>query len=71
MPRKKKEARVAEAPVRINPDVLQELVPGPMSAAAVESIFQHLKKALLERALNSSVFYKIHAIAVELFTNSA
>lgn len=45
MQRKKKAAPVVEAPIRIDPEVLQELIPGPVSAAGVESTFQQLKKA--------------------------
>jgi transposase-like protein len=59
MPRKKKGAPVVEAPIRIDPEVLQELIPGPMSAAGVESIFQQLKKALLERALNAELSHHL------------
>ena len=55
MPSKKerKRAPVVEAPIRIKQEVLEELISGPMSAAGVESIFQQLKKAILERALNA------------------
>lgn len=59
MPSKKKRGPVVEAPVQINPEVLQELIPGPMSAEGVESIFRQLKKALLERALNAELTHHL------------
>lgn len=59
MPRKKKVAPVVEAPTRIEPKVLPERIPGPVSAAGVESIFQQLKKALLERALNAELSHHL------------
>jgi len=60
MPRTKKQAaRSAEVPFQIDKDVLEQLIPGPMSAAGVESIFQQLKKALLERALNAELTHHL------------
>ena len=46
MPSKKKQAPVFEAPVQINPEVLQELIPGAMSAEGVPT-------ALLAPAIQS------------------
>lgn len=60
MPRTKKQAaRPAEVPFQINKDVLEQLIPGPMSAEGVEAIFQQLKKALLERALNAELTHHL------------
>ena len=59
MPRKKKGAPVAEAPIQFNQEVLEQLIPGPMSAAGVEAVFQQLKKAVLERALNAELTHHL------------
>jgi putative transposase len=60
MPRKQKPAAsAAKVPFQINKDVLEELIPGPMSAEGVEAIFQQLKKAVLERALNAELTHHL------------
>ena len=60
MPSKKeKVALEVEVPIRINQSVLEELIPGPMDAAGVESIFRQLKKAVLERALNAELTHHL------------
>ncbi len=59
MPRKKKEAPVVEAPIQFNEKVLEELIPGPMSAAGVEALFRQMKKAVLERALNAELTHHL------------
>lgn len=59
MPSKKANAVPNEAPIRIDQSVLEELIPGPMDAAGVESIFRQLKKAVLERALNAELTYHL------------
>ena len=46
---------VVETPYRIKQEVLEELIPGPMRAVDMESIFRQIKKALLERALNAEL----------------
>jgi len=52
-------ATPAKAPFQISKDVLEQLIPGPISAEGVEAIFQQLKKALLERALNAEVTHHL------------
>jgi putative transposase len=56
MPRKKKEA-AAEVPpaVTIPPELLAQLVPGPMTPDGLEAVFRSFKKAFLERALNAEL----------------
>lgn len=49
----------AEVPFQINKEVLEGLIPGPMSPEGVEAIFQQLKKALLERALNAELTHHL------------
>src|SRR5260221_12618412 len=51
----KKAAAVDVTPVSIKPQVLEQLIPGPMSAGDFESMFRGLKKALLERALGAEL----------------
>lgn len=48
-----------EGQITINPAVLEELIPGPMDAAAVESVFQQLKRAVLERALGAELTHHL------------
>jgi putative transposase len=52
MPKKSKTSPELEAPFTIEPEILEALVPGPMSPASFNELFRQLKKALLERALN-------------------
>ena len=52
-------ATPAKAPFQISKDVLEQLIPGPMSAEGVEALFQQLKKALLERALNAELTHHL------------
>lgn len=56
MPRKKKETTGAAAPtVAIPPELLAQLVPGPMTPEGLEAVFRGFKKAFLERALNAEL----------------
>ncbi len=57
--KKTKVAPVVEAPYQIKREVLEELIPGPMTAEGVESIFRQIKKALLERALNAELTHHL------------
>ena len=57
MPSKRKKAeRTAGVPeVRIPPELLDELVKGPMTAAEVESVCRSFKQAFLQRAMGAGV----------------
>jgi putative transposase len=55
----KKAAKVDITPVSIKPEVLEQLIPGPMSAGDFESMFRGLKKALLERALGAELSHHL------------
>ncbi len=57
--KKPKAKPVVETPYRIKPDVLEELIPGPMTAGDLESMFRQIKKALLERALNAELTHHL------------
>ncbi|MEW5891470.1 MAG: IS256 family transposase [Pseudomonadota bacterium] len=60
MPRKNKKVTPVEVtPVTIKPEVLEQLIPGPMKAAEFESLFRGLKKALLERALGAELTHHL------------
>ena len=60
MPSKKlKVAQAVEAPYQIKQDVLEELIPGPMTAEGMDAIFRQIKKALLERALNAELTHHL------------
>jgi putative transposase len=60
MPSKKlKVAQAVEAPYQIKQEVLEELIPGPMTAEGMEAIFRQIKKALLERALNAELTHHL------------
>ena len=43
----------AQAAVTIRPELLEQLVPGPMTPEGLEAVFRGFKKAFLERALNA------------------
>jgi hypothetical protein len=51
MSRKKKEAPATPA-LAVSPELLDQLVTGPMKPHELESMFQGLKKAIVERARN-------------------
>lgn len=56
MPRKKKGAALDVPPaVTIPPELLAQLVPGPMTPEGLEAVFRGFKKAFLERALNAEL----------------
>lgn len=61
MPSSKKSrvAQAVETPYQIKQEVLEELIPGPMSAGDLESIFRQIKKSLLERALNAELTHHL------------
>lgn len=60
MPRKKKDVSSLE-PVSYNikPELLDQLVPGPMTAEGFEAMFRQLKKSLLERAINAEMTHHL------------
>lgn len=43
----------------IKPELLEELVPGPMSAEGFDSMFRQLKKSLLDRVLNAELSHHL------------
>ena len=45
----------AQAAVTIRPELLEQLVPGPMTPEGLEAVFRGFKKAFLERALNAEL----------------
>lgn len=64
MPRKKKEP-AREPAVKLPKDLLEKLVPGPMTPAALEAVFQQLKKAVIEQALGAELSLHLDASAAE------
>jgi putative transposase len=57
MPRKTKTAAAAAkaAPPQIPSELLEQLIPGPVTPAEFEDIFQRFKKAFMERALGAEM----------------
>ena len=57
MPRKTKAARAAEtaATPQIPAELLEQHIPGPVTPAQFEDIFQRFKKAFIERALGAEM----------------
>jgi putative transposase len=56
MPRKTKAAPAAEAATpQIPAELLEQLIPGPVTPAEFEDIFQRFKKAFMERALGAEM----------------
>jgi putative transposase len=57
MPSKKKSASASAEPatVEIPKELLERLVPGPMTAEGLESVFRQFKKAFIERALGAEM----------------
>ena len=53
--RKRVESDSSEEKIRINPELLDELIPGPMSREGFDGMFRELKKRLLERALGAEL----------------
>lgn len=59
-PRKSKKAPAVDiTPVSIAPEVLEQVIPGPMSAGDFETMFRGLKKALLERSLGAELSHHL------------
>ena len=54
----------AQAAVRIPPELLEQLVPGPMTPEGLEAVFRGFKKAFLERALNAELDAHLDAAEV-------
>lgn len=60
MSRKKKEP--GQGPVvELPKELLEKLVPGPMTPAALEAVFQQLKKAVIEKALGAELGVHLEA----------
>jgi putative transposase len=60
MPRKTKPAAGADkTPVQFSAEALEQLIPGPITPAELENIFQHFKKAVLERALGAEMSHHL------------
>lgn len=60
MPKKRNgESTPPEEQFTIRPEILKELVPGPMSAEGFDSMFRQLKKSLLERVLNAELSHHL------------
>lgn len=56
MPRKKKAAATSDAAIpQIPAELLEQLIPGPVTPAQFEDIFQRFKKAFMERALGAEM----------------
>ena len=57
MPSKTKKAAVADkaAQPRIPAELLEQLIPGPVTPAQLEDVFQQFKKAFIERALGAEL----------------
>ena len=53
--RKRVEPDSSGEKIRINPELLDELIPGPMSREGFDGMFRELKKRLLERALGAEL----------------
>lgn len=52
MPRRKKQPVVTPA-IDIPKELLETLIPGPMTAEGLEDVFQRFKKAFIEQALGA------------------
>lgn len=61
MPRKTKAATVADkaAQPQFSAAALEQLIPGPVTPAELESIFQQFKKAVIERALGAEMSHHL------------
>ena len=58
MPRRKKETPATPA-IAVSPELLDQLVTGPMSPQQFESMFRGLKKAIVERALGAELTHHL------------
>ena len=61
MPRKMKTAAVADkaAQPQFSAELLEQLIPGPVTPAELEGIFQQFKKSVLERALGAEMSHHL------------
>lgn len=57
--RAKKSADVEVTPVSVSPEILDQLIPGPIFADDFDAMFRGLKKALLERALGAELSHHL------------
>ena len=60
MPRKTKAASEAhKTPTQFSAEALEQLIPGPVTPAELESVFPQFKKAVLERALGAEMSHHL------------
>ena len=61
MPRKTKTTAVADkaAQPQFSAELLEQLIPGPVTPAELEGIFQQFKKSVLERALGAEMSHHL------------
>ena len=61
MPRKTKTTAAADqaAKPQFSAELLEQLIPGPVTPAELESIFQQFKKSVLERALGAEMSHHL------------
>jgi len=75
MPRKTKTTAVADkaAQPQFSAQLLEQLVPGPMTPGQGQGIFEQFKKALLERALGAEMSHHLGYAAgqVKLITTAS
>ena len=58
MPKRKKDGPVTPA-IAVSPELLDQLVTGPMNPQELESMFRGLKKAIVERALGAELTHHL------------
>ena len=61
MPRKTKTTAAADkaAQPQFSAELLEQLIPGPVTPAELEGIFQQFKKSVLERALGAEMSHHL------------
>jgi len=61
MPRKTKTTAVTDkaAQPQFSAELLEQLIPGPVTPAELEGIFQQFKKSVLERALGAEMSHHL------------
>ncbi len=64
MPRKNNQMLPKPDGFEVPLQFLEKLIPGPTDAAGVEAVFQHLKKAVVERALSAELGKHLEAAEI-------
>lgn len=59
MPRKKNDKPADPSLPQITPELLNELVSGPMTAESLDAMFRQLKKAVIERAMSAELTHHL------------